>query len=214
MPLPFFVRSPNQHQSDLNTYRDSFIPNPSCYLFEEYEFIGKLMGACLRSKESMTLYLSPLFWKKISGETVNWKNDFVTVDAAEVKLLDSIEKMSKSDYDLKYASEITWSCILSDGTLYKFEQNGHLKNVAYEERLDYCEKVKKIRLSESDKQIEAIKRGMLSVLSKHIFYILTWSEFELKICGAPKISVEDLKMSSNSNQIILFFILIVFLISV
>ena len=59
-------------------------------------------------------------------------------------------------------------------------------------------------MSESDKQFEAIKRGMLSVLSNHIFYILTWSEFELKICGAPKITVEALKMSSK-NQIINIF---------
>lgn len=195
VPLPFFIRSPNQHQSDLNTFRDSFVPNPSCLLFQEYEFIGKLMGACLRSKESMPLYLPPLFWKKISGETISWKNDFVTVDAAEVKLIDSIEKMSKEEYDLKYANEITWSCVLSDGSLHKFEPNGNLKNVSYEERLTYCEKVKQIRMSESDKQLDAIKKGMLSVLSKHIFYILTWSEFELKICGAPKITVEDLKMS-------------------
>jgi E3 ubiquitin-protein ligase HECTD3 len=46
-------------------------------------------------------------------------------------------------------------------------------------------------------KIDAIKRGLQSVLSKHIFCILTWSEFELKICGTPKISVEDLKMSGN-----------------
>ncbi len=44
-------------------------------------------------------------------------------------------------------------------------------------------------------KIDAIKKGLMSVVSKHMFYILTWSEFELKICGAPQISVEDLKMS-------------------
>ena len=131
MPLPFFIRSPNQHQSDENTFRDSFIPNSSCLLFQEYEFIGKLMGACLRSKESMPLYLSPLFWKKISGETISWRNDFVTVDTAEVKLIDSIEKMDKVEYDLKYANELTWSCVLSDGNMHKFEPNGNLKNVSY-----------------------------------------------------------------------------------
>ena len=46
-------------------------------------------------------------------------------------------------------------------------------------------------------QIDAIKRGLQSVLSKHIFSILVWSEFEFKICGAPKITVDDLKMSSK-----------------
>lgn len=84
MPLPFFIRSPNQLQSDLNTYKDTFIPNPSCTLFDEYEFIGKLMGACLRSKETLAFYLAPFFWKKLSGESVSWKNDFITVDSAQV----------------------------------------------------------------------------------------------------------------------------------
>lgn len=87
VPLPFFIRSPNQHQSDMNTFKDTFIPNPSCVLFNEYEFIGKLMGACYRSKETLALYLSPLFWKKLSGEKIIWKNDFITVDAAQVRSL-------------------------------------------------------------------------------------------------------------------------------
>lgn len=51
-------------QSDLNTFKDTFIPNPSCNYFDEYEFIGKLMGACLRSKETLALYLAPFFGRK------------------------------------------------------------------------------------------------------------------------------------------------------
>ena len=68
----------------MNTFKDSFIPNPSCNFLDEYEYIGKLMGACLRSKETLALFLAPFFWKKLSGENVSWKNDFSTVDASEV----------------------------------------------------------------------------------------------------------------------------------
>lgn len=42
------------------------------------------MGACLRSKETLALYLAPFFWKKLSGEQISWKNDFLTVDSAQV----------------------------------------------------------------------------------------------------------------------------------
>ena len=145
-----------QLQSDLNTYRDTFIPNPSCSYFEEYEFIGKLMGACLRSKETLALYLAPFFWKKLSGEIISWKNDFLTVDAAQVKLIDTLEKIDKSEYEQKYGGEMTWSCTLSDGTQHKLQPNGNLKPVTYEERIEYCDKVKKIRLSESDKQVRPL----------------------------------------------------------
>ena len=45
--------------------------------------------------------------------------------------MDSIEKMDKEDYELKYESEITWSCVLSDGTIHKLQPNGNLKCVIY-----------------------------------------------------------------------------------
>lgn len=84
IPLPFFIRSPNQFsRSDSNTFRDTYTANPSCNLFDEYEFIGKLMGACLRSKETLALYLAPFFWKKLSGESITWA-DYSSVDSAEV----------------------------------------------------------------------------------------------------------------------------------
>lgn len=175
VPLPFFIRTPNQvhncflfraafcftfkcwfHliklQSDLNTFKDTFITNPSCTFYDEYEFIGKLMGACLRSKETLALYLAPFFWKKLSGESVSWKNDFATVDSAQVRLLETIEKLDKNEYESSY-SEITWSCTLSDGTLHKLKEDGNLKPVAYDERIDYCDQVKKIRMNESDNQV-------------------------------------------------------------
>jgi hypothetical protein len=122
-------------------------------MLDEYEFVGKLMGACLRSKETLALFLAPFFWKKLSGENISWRNDFVTVDSAQVKLLDSIEKCDRTEYDVKYASEITWSCNLSDGTLHKLKPSGDKKSVLYEERLDYCHQVKQVRLAESDKQV-------------------------------------------------------------
>lgn len=122
-------------------------------MFEEYEFIGKLMGACLRSKETLALFLAPFFWKKLSGEVVSWKNDFVTVDSAQVKLLDTIEKLDKEEYELNYGTEVTWSCNLSDGTLYLIKPNGNIKPVEYNDRLEYCEQVRHIRLGESDRQV-------------------------------------------------------------
>ena len=153
VPLPFFMRSPNQlSRSDSNTFRDTFTVNPSCTLFDEYEFIGKLMGACFRSKETLALYLAPFFWKKLSGETVSW-TDYSSIDAAEVKLIEHMEKINKNDYELKYGELRTWTCLLSDGTVYKLKEDGADKLVSYEERLEYCEMVKRVRMNESDKQV-------------------------------------------------------------
>jgi E3 ubiquitin-protein ligase HECTD3 len=72
VPLPFFIRSPNQvsllskdlisgllvkmllqNNVDANVNRDVYISNPSCQEYHHYEWIGKLMGACLRGKENL-----------------------------------------------------------------------------------------------------------------------------------------------------------------
>jgi E3 ubiquitin-protein ligase HECTD3 len=194
--LPYFIRSPNQTQSYLTTYKDTFILSPSCYDYDKYIFIGKLMGACLKSNENLVLNLSPIIWKKLVDETIDWTLDYVTIDLNEVKLLDTLSKISRNDYELKYSKEKTWSCILSDGTCVELKENGLNEYVLYEDRLEYIEKVKEMRLNESNKQLEALKQGIESVVTKHVLTLLTWSELEFKVCGSPEITIDDLKMSS------------------
>ena len=73
-----------QTQVDSNVNRDVYIPSPSCRDFPKLEWLGKLMGACLRGQENLVLALPPFVWKKLGGERVTWCRDYVTVDAAEV----------------------------------------------------------------------------------------------------------------------------------
>lgn len=64
-----------------------------------------------------------------------------------------MEKYSREEYDSKYAESRTWTCTLSDGTLCTLKDGGSDKCVTFDERLEYCEMVKKVRMSESDKQV-------------------------------------------------------------
>ena len=44
---------------DSNVNRDVYTLNPSCTEFHKYEWIGQVMGACLRGKENLvSLYTS------------------------------------------------------------------------------------------------------------------------------------------------------------
>ena len=36
-----------------NADRDVYVPRSSCHEYNKYEWIGKLMGACLRGKENL-----------------------------------------------------------------------------------------------------------------------------------------------------------------
>ena len=41
-----------QSQDD-TVNRDMYVPNPSCTEYHKYEWLGKLMGACIRGKECL-----------------------------------------------------------------------------------------------------------------------------------------------------------------
>ena len=42
-----------QNRVDANVNRDTYIPNSACELSDKFEWIGKLMGACVRGKENL-----------------------------------------------------------------------------------------------------------------------------------------------------------------
>lgn len=74
----------SQFSEDSNVNRDVYVPNPSCKDFLKYEWIGQLMGACLRGKENLVISLPSFIWKKLVGEQVTWSRDYSSIDAAEV----------------------------------------------------------------------------------------------------------------------------------
>ena len=60
------------------------MPNCDCKEVLKYEWIGQLMGACLRGRENLVMTLPVFFWKKLVGERVTWENDYTTVDSTAV----------------------------------------------------------------------------------------------------------------------------------
>ena len=46
-------------------------------------------------------------------------------------------------------------------------------------------------------QIDAIRRGLLSVIPEAVLRLLTWQELERRVCGDPEISLESLSKCST-----------------
>ncbi|CAL1547476.1 unnamed protein product [Lymnaea stagnalis] len=200
MALPFFVRTPNQGNEDGNVNRDCYIPNPMCHSLDKFEWIGQLMGACFRGKEILIVSLAPYVWKRLVGEIYTWSHDFITVDAAEVKIIDNLVNM---DRDTFMAAGRSWSMVLSDGShiTIKLDDDGNPKPLAYEDREEYVEKVREIRLGECDKQLKAMRTGLLKVIPEAVLELLTWQELETRICGEPDITVEALMKNTFYHHI-------------
>ena len=200
VPLPLFIGSPNQTQDSSNVYQDTYVPNPGCQLKSKYFFLGQLMGAMFRSQESLVLSLSPFIWKKVVMEQVTWSRDFVSVDSAEVKFIDSIETMSKEKFEESFKGVLKLTTVLSNGETISLVPDGAEKLVTYDNRLEYCKMVKEQRLNENKFQIDAIREGFTSVVPVEVLHLLTWQELELKVCGNPEISVEALKKSTRYDS--------------
>uniref|UniRef100_A0AAY4BEY7 HECT domain containing 3 n=1 Tax=Denticeps clupeoides TaxID=299321 RepID=A0AAY4BEY7_9TELE len=199
MPLPFFTRTSNQGTGEA---RDFYVPNPSCYEFHKYEWIGQLMGAALRGKDFLVLALPGLVWKQLTGEAVSWSKDFPAVDSVLVKLLDAMETMDKETFDFKFGEELVYTTQLSDGRLVELTPGGSGVVVRYEDRMDFVKLVKKARLEESREQIAAMQAGLLKVVPQAVLDLLTWQEVEKKVCGDPEITVEALKRLSESHMLL------------
>ena len=57
-----------------------------CISWMGIEWIGQLMGACLRGKENLVISLPSFIWKKLVEERISWSKDYCTVYAAEVSI--------------------------------------------------------------------------------------------------------------------------------
>ncbi|XP_046853196.1 E3 ubiquitin-protein ligase HECTD3-like [Xenia sp. Carnegie-2017] len=202
LPLPFFIRSPNQLYDSSNVYRDGYIPNPSCQLFEHYKWLGMLMGGHLRGRENFLLSFPKYVWKKILSEKVSWLEDFVTVDAALVKLVQSIKEMDKEKFSEKFADVLTYTAVLSDGKIVPLVCNGEEKVVRFEDRIEYAELLEVARMCECDEQINAIRHGLTKVVPVALLDLLTWQELELKVCGNPKVDVRDLRKTTHFEDVL------------
>lgn len=200
IPLPFFIRSPNQLCDDINVNRDTYIPNPACKEFLKYEWIGQLIGACMRGKENLILSLPSFVWKKLLAEKTTWSRDYASVDAAEVHLIDNLLQMKEDDFK---ALGRTWSMTQADGTLVtlKMDEDGNPLELKFEDREDYCVAVKEIRLNEFNSQIEAIKKGLLKVVPQAVLDLLTWQEVEHRVSGDPEITIDALKRSIHYDDL-------------
>eukprot|EP01065_Artemidia_motanka_P041975 TRINITY_DN5535_c0_g3_i1.p1 TRINITY_DN5535_c0_g3~~TRINITY_DN5535_c0_g3_i1.p1 ORF type:complete len:2316 (+),score=648.89 TRINITY_DN5535_c0_g3_i1:54-7001(+) len=195
---PFFIPSPNQRSSS-GTHCDCFVPRPSACTdvhLRQYEFLGRLMGGALRSNEPLSLYLPPLVWKGIAGHPLE-VSDLESVDQLCLQCIKNFGTLSDQGvtedmFNRTFHTE-TFSTQLSDGTTVELFPGGASELVTFERRLEYVDLVGKVRLHESERQIQAMRRGLCSVIPKHILYLLTWNELELKVCGKADFTVKDLK---------------------
>lgn len=89
------------------------------------------------------------------------------------------------------------STLSLDGREIELVPGGKDVPVTWSNRLMNAELLESYKMSEFSPQLNALLAGMSSILPPNLFYILTWEELELMVCGQPDIDVQLLKNNSE-----------------
>lgn len=94
--LPLLVRCPNS-VNNVGANRDKWVPNPgarSALELDMFEFLGRLMGLAVRTRQCLDLNLPSIVWKQLVGSPLA-REDLEAIDIMLTQSLDSIRDIEK-----------------------------------------------------------------------------------------------------------------------
>lgn len=186
---PLFLPSPNR-TNDTGLNREQFVVNPgatSSLAIEMYHFLGRLMGAALRTSFTLPLSLPSLVWKQLLGESVD-ESDLEAVDKLCLQALRGLATLPEEEFaELKQ----TFTTQLSSGVVVDLLADAGADAGVAESKAspmltkdrvpEFHRLVVQRRLNESVQQVNAIRKGFNSVVPLGMLSLFTWREVELLV---------------------------------
>lgn len=195
------------HGVHVNT--DKYIPNTvhtSALSIEMFEYVGRLIGMSIRVKLCLPFEFPSLMWKKILGEVVDVE-DLTAIDFLAVKQLNLIAKCVEDgvvDQELfsdMFGDDIRFVYTKSDGIEVELCRGGRDIIVTFDNRQEFYDKMVTMRLSEFDKQCEALARGLDQVLPLRVLYLFSWEQLDVLASGSPTFDIELWKSKTESSSL-------------
>jgi hypothetical protein len=200
--LSLFVRSPNNVQN-IGTNRDTFTVNPDATTgmhMDMYLFLGKMFGVAIRTQNNMHLFLPPLFWKKLMLAPVGL-TDLKGIDESVYQAMELLRNPAGKNVDAEQFKSIlddfTFTTKNSAGTTVDLKPGGSQIPVTPDTVLEYADLIERVRLSENDRAYLEIRKGMSAVIPLDILNLLSWSQVESLVCGAPTWDVERVRSNTH-----------------
>ncbi|RLN02302.1 hypothetical protein BBJ28_00003986 [Nothophytophthora sp. Chile5] len=213
--LPLLLPTSNS-QHNVGVGREKWLLSPgasSSTSLHMLEFLGRLMGATVRSKQYLALNLAPLVWKKLAGERVGL-DDLAAVDSMLVNSMAKMRTIDRYGVTEEMFEEIvmeTFTTLGADNRVVELKPDGARLPVTFNSRFEYADLVEQARLHESDAQVQAIFSGLAKVVPVKLLTCFSGSELELMVCGSPEVDVDLLEKCteysscSPSDQHIVWF---------
>lgn len=223
--VPLFIQCPNSSGFGENQDKFIPNPRCTSALhLSMYKFIGKLMGVSIRGSHMLNLDFPSMLWKPLVGDRPT-REDLRGIDAPCFDLLEKLSleisveesialeksialqksvslEIFNSD-DEKCLSEngvelvaYTFSTMSTDGRLIDLKDGGRDIAVTSENTAEYLALLENYRMHEFDVQVEAIRRGLATIVPVQLLPLFSWEDLELMVCGKKSIDIEYLKANT------------------
>ncbi|GAM23782.1 hypothetical protein SAMD00019534_069570 [Acytostelium subglobosum LB1] len=181
-------------QGDVAFNRDKLVPNSSAnspFSLQLFEFVGRLIGIAIRTKNCIEVSFPSIFWKALVCARVD-RLDLEAID----KYCTNMLEMMRSPMDKDVFNDLIFQTFTSrsiDNSTVELVQDGKSREVIWENRLEYARMLEMYKLNEFKLQIDAIAKGVASIVPLHLLNIYTWQELQLRVCGMPGLDIKLLK---------------------
>jgi hypothetical protein len=178
-----------------------FVPNPLCENLDMFEFVGRLMAACILSEERLVVNFPGYIWKKIANVPVTLDDYYAPdegVGDAETEKKNKIEYLTQlahtdpeavADFGVMFDMEV----VGNPGTRMDLLKSGAQQLVTAANVSEWARLTEHARLHECDIQIAAIRRGLTQCIPIQLLHIWTANEFAISVAGDPLIEVSEMK---------------------
>jgi len=193
---PLFVRSANGRNS-VGLNREKWVPNPSAttpLALMMYEFLGVLMGVAICTKFPLPIDLPSGVWKGILGHKPE-RSDLEAVDKLCMQALSEVIALPRDKFDTVVGEKFVTQ--LTDNTEVELKKDGRSHAVTFENRHEFVDLVIKTRLSEATRQLQAIQKGLGTVVPLRMLGLFSWLDLEILVCGNPYIDIEALRRHTH-----------------
>jgi hypothetical protein len=171
--MNLFLRCSNS-VNNVGTNREKWVPNPSARApleLEMYEFLGRLMGMAIRTRQCLDLNFPSILWKQLVGSPI-LREDLEAIDIMLIQSMDSVRNIDKQGITEQMFQDVimeTFTTISTDDRAVELKAGGVNIPVTFQNREEYADLVEQYRMREFVFQV-----GSRMSLAINIYYSHKW----------------------------------------
>jgi hypothetical protein len=215
--VPLLMECPSAAVSR-NVGRNILQPGPVSFpVAKMLEFAGQLLGIALRADIPFPLDALPSFWKNLAGTPLTLK-DIAEADYATALALEKVGGAASAD---ELATVLADCDGMIDERLLQLPPApmklpggaqppapptagggaaaAAVTTLTWATRDRYLRELTALRYQElqSSERMDAIRRGLQTMLPLDFLALMTWQDLEFKVCGSPEVNLAFLKANTT-----------------